>query len=107
MHNSHQTAADFHNIAAQAHRSAAGHHGQGDHLTGHEHSRQALEHTNKAYRHSLGVARTEHDAIVPAQRATEKNIASLAYKLWEARGCPEGSSQEDWFRAVEKLQSHS
>lgn len=107
MHNSHQTAADYHNIAAQAHRSAAEHHGQGDHLTGHEHSRQALEHTNKAYRHSLGDARTEHDAIGPAHKPTEKNIAALAYKLWEARGCPEGSSQEDWFRAVEELQSHS
>jgi hypothetical protein len=25
-------------------------------------------------------------------------IAALAYRFWELRGCPEGSSEEDWFR---------
>jgi hypothetical protein len=36
-----------------AHRGAAEHHGKQDHLTGHEHSRQALEHSNKAHQMSL------------------------------------------------------
>ena len=41
---SHQRAAEFHEMAAHAHRAAA-HHDKEDHLTGHEHSRQAMEHT--------------------------------------------------------------
>jgi hypothetical protein len=35
--------------AAHAHRAAAVSHGKGDHLTGHEHSKQAMEHANKAF----------------------------------------------------------
>src|ERR1019366_10046102 len=46
MHDSQQKAAEYHNLAAHAHRTAAVHQGQEDHLTGHEHSRQALEHSN-------------------------------------------------------------
>ncbi len=26
-------------------------------------------------------------------------IAELAYHFWEERGCPEGSSEEDWYKA--------
>jgi hypothetical protein len=36
-------------MAAHAHRSAAVHHGKGDHITGQEYSRQAMEHSAKAY----------------------------------------------------------
>jgi hypothetical protein len=36
-------------MAAHAHRAAAAHHGKEDHLTGHEHSRQAMEHATKAW----------------------------------------------------------
>ncbi len=110
MHNSHQKADGYHNLAAQADRTAVGHHGHEDHLTGHEHSRQALEHSDKAHQHSVEAyqkAMPEHGVIVPTPEATEENIAALAYKLWQARGCPEGSSQEDWFRAVEELQPHN
>jgi len=45
---SHQRAAEFHELAAHAHRAAAAHHTKGDHLTGHELSKQAMEHANKA-----------------------------------------------------------
>ncbi len=38
----------------------------------------------------------------PATPSTEEQIAALAKKLWEARGCPEGSPEVDWFTA-EKL----
>ena len=31
-------------------------------------------------------------------------IAKLAYAHWEARGRPEGSPEEDWFRAERELQ---
>ena len=30
---------------------------------------------------------------------THEEIAALAYSLWEARGCPEGSPEEDWLSA--------
>jgi hypothetical protein len=49
---SHQTAAEFHELAAHAHRVAAVHHDKGDHLTGHELSKQAMEHSAKAHQAS-------------------------------------------------------
>lgn len=36
-------------------------------------------------------------------RPTHEQIASLARTLWEQRGCPEGSPEEDWFRAEAEL----
>ena len=30
-------------------------------------------------------------------------VEQLAYSLWEARGCPPGSAEEDWFRAEEEI----
>jgi hypothetical protein len=38
--------------AAHTHRAAAAHHGKEDHQTGHEHSKQAMEHANKAFQWS-------------------------------------------------------
>jgi len=32
-----------------------------------------------------------------------EGVAALAYKLWQERGCPIGSDQEDWFRAENLL----
>jgi hypothetical protein len=49
---SHQRAAEFHDLAAHAHRVAAVHHDKEDHLTGHDHSKQAMEHSTKAYQAS-------------------------------------------------------
>ena len=34
----------------------------------------------------------------------ESKIRSYAYELWLARGCPNGSDQEDWFRAKEEVE---
>jgi len=45
----HQRAAELHDSAAHAHRSAAEAHEKQDHQTGHELSRQALEHSRKAH----------------------------------------------------------
>ncbi|MBZ5626701.1 MAG: DUF2934 domain-containing protein [Acidobacteriia bacterium] len=36
---------------------------------------------------------------------TESEIATVAYVLWLANGCPVGSDQEDWFRAEAMLKS--
>jgi hypothetical protein len=30
---------------------------------------------------------------------TESEIATVAYQLWQANGCPVGTDREDWFRA--------
>ncbi len=35
--------------------------------------------------------------------ASRDEIALLAYTCWQARGCPDGSPEEDWFRAQEEL----
>jgi len=45
----------------------------------------------------------------PRQDRTEhESIQRLAYSYWEARGCPIGSPDEDWFRAeVELLKTDS
>jgi hypothetical protein len=32
-----------------------------------------------------------------------KSVEELAYELWVARGCPEGSSAEDWHEAERQL----
>lgn len=33
----------------------------------------------------------------------QEQVALLAYHLWEQRGCPDGSPEEDWFRAEREL----
>src|SRR5271157_2515962 len=93
----HIRAAEMHEAAAHAHRVAE-QQGKQDHLTAHELSRQALEYSKDAHRHSQaamvghGVAAFGHD-----------DIAALAHELWQARGRPDGSPEVDWFHAVEEL----
>ena len=64
-----------------------------DPLTGHEHLQGAHEH-DEAATGGHGVATFGHD-----------DIAALAYELWQARGCPTGSAEIDWFQAAEELRS--
>jgi len=33
----------------------------------------------------------------------EERIAQLAYALWQYRGCPEGSAEEDWLEAERQI----
>jgi hypothetical protein len=35
--------------------------------------------------------------------ATEEQIRSLAYSLWEEAGCPEGQAEAFWAKAEEQL----
>ncbi len=35
--------------------------------------------------------------------AGQEEVRRLAYEYWLARGCPEGSAEEDWFRAEQTL----
>jgi hypothetical protein len=48
---------ELHNLAAHAHTSAAAAHGKGDHLSAHELSRQAQEHSLNAHRLSEELAK--------------------------------------------------
>src|SRR5579862_492938 len=97
----HQRAQELQDAAAHAHRVAE-QQGNQEHLTGHEHTRQALEHGQG------GAAPVEAPAgghgIAPFGHS---DIAALAYQLWQDRGCPEGSPEEDWFRAAKELRSRA
>jgi hypothetical protein len=44
------------------------------------------------------------DDLVTQQtrNSPHEEIALRAYRLWEERGCPIGSPEEDWFRAEEE-----
>jgi Protein of unknown function (DUF2934) len=37
----------------------------------------------------------------------QEDIAKLAYALWQQRGCPQGSADEDWLEAERKLRESS
>jgi hypothetical protein len=36
-----------------------------------------------------------------------ERIATLAYFYWQQRGCPEGSPEDDWFRAEHDIREKS
>jgi hypothetical protein len=97
----HQRAAELHDVAAHAHR-AAGEHAQEEHLTGPEQSRQAHEHSHGAHEQTQ-IASNGHGI----HSFGHNDIAALAHEFWTARGCPEGSSDEDWFHAVKELRQRA
>jgi hypothetical protein len=33
------------------------------------------------------------------------SIGELAYRIWQARGCPEGTAEQDWLDAEKQLKS--
>lgn len=41
----------------------------------------------------------------PVADPTHEEIATLAYFLWQARGCPDGVSEEDWLNAENVLKA--
>jgi Protein of unknown function (DUF2934) len=97
----HQRAAELQDGAAHAHRVAE-QQGKQDHLTGHELTRQASEHSQAS--HDNQTATTVGHGIAAFGHA---DIAALAHELWQARGCPDGSPEEDWYRAAEQLRSRA
>jgi Protein of unknown function (DUF2934) len=98
----HQKATELQDGAAHAHRVGE-EHGKQEHLSGHEQSRQAHEHSPDDHRHSPETATVGH-GIAAFGHA---DIAALAYELWQARGCPDGSPEEDWFNAAAQLRSRA
>ena len=99
----HQREAELHDAGAHAHRAAEQDRDKQDHLTGQQHSRLELEHSQETHdqQHGTsvghGVTAFGHD-----------DIAALAYQLWDARGRPaDGLADEDWFHAVKELRSRA
>jgi hypothetical protein len=102
----HQRAAELHDNAAHAHRSAAETHEKQDHETGHELSRQALENSQKPSEETgqaHGKPVNEHGIVLFGHA----DIAARAHELWEARGCPDGSPETDWFQAARELRGRA
>ena len=100
----HQRAAELHDSAAHAHLSAAEAHEKQDHQTGQELSRRALEHSQQAYQHEERTLQgTENERVIAT--FGHEDIAVLAHALWQARGCPQGSPEEDWLRAAQELRA--
>ena len=93
----HQRAAELHNAAAHAHRVAE-QRGKQDHLSNHDHSHMAFEHSQDAHRQSQKTA-----AVHIQEGLKHAEIAALAYHLWLERGCRDGASDEDWFQATALL----
>jgi len=60
-------------------------------------------------------SRTKHHevaAVPPATQpaadgSTDEEIGRLAHQYWMERGCPIGTPEEDWFRAVEEIKRRS
>lgn len=55
----------------------------------------------------IETARRDAQSHIDPSNALEGNasqdIASLAYALWEKRGCPLGSAEQDWNEAEQQL----
>lgn len=45
------------------------------------------------------------DQILLSGVSEQEQIALLAYRIWESRGCQGGSPEEDWFQAEQQLRS--
>ncbi len=48
--------------------------------------------------------RLERESAPSDVSAHRQDVAALAYTLWQSRGCPLGSSEEDWYRAEKQIQ---
>jgi hypothetical protein len=49
-------------------------------------------------------SKDEPESSVPTDYET---VRRLAYELWQARGCPIGSAETDWFAAEKQLEKTS
>jgi hypothetical protein len=91
-----QQAAEIHELGAHTYSVAE----QADdpgHLKPHERTRQSAEH------HSNPESAGGHHI----HNFGHHEIAALAYELWQARGCPEGSPEVDWHQAVKELRGRN
>ena len=54
---------------------------------------------------SISESCDEFARIVVPEPENQQEVAALAYEFWQARGCPDGSPEEDWFRAERELKN--
>jgi hypothetical protein len=98
--------APLHDTAAHAHESGAQSHGKQEYETGHERSRRALEHSPSPQPHAgqeNGGRFNEHGIAMFGH----EDIATLAHKLWQAKGCPAESADADWLEAAKELRARA
>jgi hypothetical protein len=82
QYNNHRREAELHDAPEHAHEVGALH-------------EKVLHEKNESYEQAH---ETHYDG-----RFGHKDIEALAHQYWQARGCPEGSPDEDWSRAVKEL----
>jgi hypothetical protein len=63
----------------------------------------AKEATSTALTPEHPAKKSEHPSQPAETFASHSDIAALAFQLWEDRGCPDGSPEEDWYRAEHHL----
>ena len=44
------------------------------------------------------------NAMSPAEPTRDLDVAAIAYRLWEERGCPQGDAERDWYEAERQAQ---
>ena len=54
-----------------------------------------------------GITTTSVEPIPQPKTGNQLEIIPLAYEFWQARGCPDGTPEEDWFRAEEELENRT
>lgn len=52
---------------------------------------------------AAGPAVLTKDSTEAVRPVSHNDIACLAYSIWETRGCPGGSAEQDWFEAERVL----
>lgn len=43
------------------------------------------------------------NAMSPAEPKNDLDVAAIAYRLWEERGCPQGDAERDWYEAERQV----
>jgi len=49
------------------------------------------------------ISRTPDETV--ERKSVHDQIAALAYALWQQRGCPNGTPEQDWYDAEQKLRA--
>ena len=68
-------------------------------------SRGGVEIPSNSVEQDLRAGETDQSRV--SEDSTTQDIAKLAYALWQQRGCPVGSSEEDWIEAEQQLRQTS
>ncbi|MDQ2843121.1 MAG: DUF2934 domain-containing protein [Acidobacteriota bacterium] len=68
-------------------------------------SRGGQEVTSNSVAEDLRAGETNQSRV--SEDNTDQDIAKLAYALWQQRGCPGGSSEQDWVEAEGQLRQDS